>query len=53
MEFIILCDVSGVNGAVHYGVREQKALITVLNEGINYVPNCLYGIQHTVCSAAT
>jgi hypothetical protein len=52
-EFIIVCNVSAVNGAVHYDVREQNALVTVLNVAINYIPNCLREIQHTVCSAAT
>ena len=43
----------GVNGAVHYVVQMQKILVTVLSLWINYVPNSVYEIGHTMYSTAT
>jgi hypothetical protein len=43
----------GVNGAVYCVVEKQKALVTVLSVGINYVPNSLCEIGHTMYSTDT
>jgi hypothetical protein len=41
-----------VHSAVHSDVESQKAIVTVYNIGINYVPNGLYEIDHTMKSTA-
>jgi hypothetical protein len=42
----------GVNSAVHYVAQKQKALVTVLSVGINYVATSLYEMGHTMYSTA-